>query len=248
MSASWWWCSAGSASPGPNPDLSRQLRQRLRLKSGQDVRIVSVPVGTVKDVKLLPDNSVDVTFDVNSRYQLYTSTLRAIVRCKTWWGRYLEITSAPANCVSCRPAARSPRRHQPAPISTHCSGGLRPVLKAWTATRSTGQQRRLELLQGWGGCRSCCPAPACSPVISAAPAKLIGDVITNLNTVLATVDARAHNSTQSVDQLQQLSPGWRTVRPIASAIRPPASAESDLTDMLVRAVDRSRCAGERTRC
>ena len=50
-----------------------------RLKSGQDVRIAGVPVGTVKSVSLAEDNSVDVTFDVNERYQLYTST-RALIR------------------------------------------------------------------------------------------------------------------------------------------------------------------------
>src|SRR6185369_12892674 len=50
-----------------------------RLKAGQDVRISGVPVGSVKDVKLNPDNTVDVAFNINKRYQLYTST-RAVVR------------------------------------------------------------------------------------------------------------------------------------------------------------------------
>src|ERR1700755_357131 len=50
-----------------------------RLKAGQDVRIAGVPVGSVKGVELNPDNTVDVTFDVSNRYQLYTST-RALVR------------------------------------------------------------------------------------------------------------------------------------------------------------------------
>lgn len=50
-----------------------------RLKSGQDVRIAGVPVGTVKSIKLAEDNTVDVTFDVNKKYQLYTST-RALIR------------------------------------------------------------------------------------------------------------------------------------------------------------------------
>ena len=34
-----------------------------RLKAGQDVRIAGVPVGTVNDVKLNEDNTVDVAFD-----------------------------------------------------------------------------------------------------------------------------------------------------------------------------------------
>ena len=68
-----------------------------RLKAGQDVRIAGVPVGSVKKVKLNPDNTVDVTFDVNNRYQLYTST-RAVVRYENLVGdRYLEITSGPGD-------------------------------------------------------------------------------------------------------------------------------------------------------
>src|SRR4029079_6687130 len=66
-----------------------------RLKAGQDVRISGVPVGSVKDVKLNPDNTVDVAFNINKRYQLYTST-RAVVRYENLVGdRYLEITSGP---------------------------------------------------------------------------------------------------------------------------------------------------------
>ncbi|MGV7388942.1 MlaD family protein, partial [Mycobacterium kansasii] len=48
--------------------------QASRLKAGQDVRIAGVPVGTVNAVKLNPDNTVDVAFDINKRYQLYTSS------------------------------------------------------------------------------------------------------------------------------------------------------------------------------
>ena len=50
-----------------------------RLKSGNDVRIAGIPVGSVKDIKLRPDNKVDVTLTVNKRYQMYTST-KAIIR------------------------------------------------------------------------------------------------------------------------------------------------------------------------
>jgi len=38
-----------------------------RLKAGQDVRISGVPVGSVKDVKLNPDNTVDVAYNINKR-------------------------------------------------------------------------------------------------------------------------------------------------------------------------------------
>ena len=62
-----------------------------RLKAGEDVRIAGIPVGSVQSVELASDNSVNVTFDVNKRYQLYTST-RALIRYENLVGdRYLEI-------------------------------------------------------------------------------------------------------------------------------------------------------------
>ena len=94
--AGWWWCSASSGSP-PSNTYHATFTEASRLKSGQDVRIAGVPVGSVKGVKLNPDNTVDVAFDVNKRYQLYTSTGR-VVRYENLVGdRYLEIASGPGD-------------------------------------------------------------------------------------------------------------------------------------------------------
>jgi phospholipid/cholesterol/gamma-HCH transport system substrate-binding protein len=66
-----------------------------RLKAGEDVRIAGVQVGSVKSVKLKNDNTVDVKFTLNDRYQLYSSS-RAVIRYQNLVGdRYMEITSGP---------------------------------------------------------------------------------------------------------------------------------------------------------
>lgn len=207
-----------------------------RLKSGQDVRIAGIPVGTVKSVELAPDNRVDVTFDVNNRYQLYTST-RAVIRYENLVGdRYLEITSGPGELRKL-PAESTidDNRTQPALDLDALLGGLRPVLKGLDGDKVneiTGTV--LELLQGQGG--------ALSEVLSNTSSfaqtlssrdELIGDVIDNLNTVLGTVDAKAAEFDSSVDRLQQLISGLAKGKdPIAGAIEPLASAENDLTEML----------------
>src|ERR1700751_861082 len=68
-----------------------------RLKSGTKVRIAGVNVGTVRNVSLRPDTSVDVAFAVDKKYQMYTST-RALIRYENLTGdRYLEITSGPGD-------------------------------------------------------------------------------------------------------------------------------------------------------
>ena len=109
-----------------------------RLKAGQDVRIAGVPVGSVNKILLNPDNTVDVTFDVNKRYQLYTST-RAVVRYENLVGdRYLEITSGPGELRKLPPDRPSrSKTHSPHWISTRCSADCGRCSRAWTARRST---------------------------------------------------------------------------------------------------------------
>jgi phospholipid/cholesterol/gamma-HCH transport system substrate-binding protein len=67
----------------------------------------------------------------------------------------------------------------------------------------------------------------------AARDQLIGEVITNLNTALGTVDDKNAQLDSSVDQLQQLVTRLAQGRePIAESIPALSSAEVDLTDML----------------
>jgi phospholipid/cholesterol/gamma-HCH transport system substrate-binding protein len=207
-----------------------------RLKAGQDVRIAGVPVGTVKDVKLKEDNTVDVAFDVNDKYQLYTST-RAVVRYENLVGdRYLEITSGPGELRKLPPGSTIPKQNtQPALDLDALLGGLRPVLKGLDGAKVNELSSAvIELLQGQGGALSNLLATtgAFSQNLAARD-QLIGDVITNLNTVLGTVDEKGAQFDASVDRLQQLITGLAQGRdPIAGAIEPLATAENDLTEML----------------
>jgi phospholipid/cholesterol/gamma-HCH transport system substrate-binding protein len=207
-----------------------------RLKAGQDVRIAGVPVGSVKGVKLNPDNSVDVAFDVNERYQLYTSS-KAVVRYQNLVGdRYLEITSGPGDLRKLPAGGTIARENtQPALDLDALLGGLKPVLKGLDGTKVNEVSNAvIELLQGQGGALSNLLASTGSFTQDlAARDQLIGDVINNLNTVLGTVDEKGAQFDASVDQLEQLITGLAQNRdPIAGAIPPLASAENDLTEML----------------
>jgi phospholipid/cholesterol/gamma-HCH transport system substrate-binding protein len=207
-----------------------------RLKAGQDVRIAGVPVGTVKSISLKPDNSVDVAFDINDKYQLYTST-KAVVRYENLVGdRYLEITSGPGELRKLPPGGTIVRENtQPALDLDALLGGLRPVLKGLDGQKLNEVSNAvIELLQGQGGALSnmLASTSAFSQNLAARD-QLIGEVITNLNTVLGTVDEKGAQFDASVDKLQQLITGLAEGRdPIAGAIAPLASAENDLTDML----------------
>ncbi len=207
-----------------------------RLKAGEDVRIAGVQVGSVKSVKLKSDNTVDVKFTLNERYQLYTSS-RAVIRYQNLVGdRYMEITSGPGELRKL-PAGGTVAlaNTQPALDLDALLAGLRPVVKGLDGKKVNEiTAAMIEALQGEGGALSDLLSNTGSFSQTLAERdQLIGDTITNLNTVLGTVDAKGAQFNTSIDQLQQLITGLAKGRdPIAGAIGPLASAENDLTEML----------------
>lgn len=207
-----------------------------RLKSGQDVRIAGVPVGKVNKISLRPDNLIDVAFDVDKRYQLYTST-RAEVRYENLVGdRYLEITSGPGELKKLPKGGTIAKENtQPALDLDALLGGLRPVFKGLDGAKINEVSNAvIELLQGQGGALSnmLASTSSFSQNLSSRD-QLIGDVINHLNTVLGTVDDKGAQFNASVDKLQQVISGLAQGRdPIAGAVQPLASAENDLTSML----------------
>ena len=205
-----------------------------RLKSGNDVRIAGIPVGSVNDIALRPDNKVDVTFSVDKRYQMYTST-KAVIRYQNLVGdRYMEIASGPGELRKVPPGGTI-LNTEPALDLDALLGGLRPVLKGLNGEKINQISNAIiELLQGQGGALSDLLSSTGSFSQSLADRyQVISDVIHHLNTVLTTVDQKSAQFNASVDQLQQLVTGLAQGKDaIAGAIPPLASAASDLTQVL----------------
>jgi phospholipid/cholesterol/gamma-HCH transport system substrate-binding protein len=207
-----------------------------RLKPGQKVRIAGVPVGSVSGLNLNPDNTIDVKFGVDRRYALYSST-RAVIRYENLVGdRFLEITSGPGELRKLPPGGTIDSEHtQPALDLDALLGGLRPVVKGLDAEKiNTISSAVIQLLQGQGGALSnvLSDTSAFSTALSQRD-QLIGDVITNLNTVLGTIDQKGAQFSASVDQLQQLITGLAGNKDdIAGAIPPLASTTRDVTELL----------------
>jgi len=221
---------------GPESTYHATFTDASRLKAGQKVRIAGVPVGSVSGIKLNQDNTIDVKFGVDSRYTLYSST-RAVVRYENLVGdRYLEITSGPGELRKLPPGGTINSQHtQPALDLDALLGGLRPLVKGLDADKvNTISSAVIQLLQGQGGALSNVLADT-SAFSSALGQRdqLIGDAITNLNTVLSTIDQKSAQFSASVDQLQQLITGLAKNRDaIAGAIPPLASTTTDLTELL----------------
>jgi phospholipid/cholesterol/gamma-HCH transport system substrate-binding protein len=207
-----------------------------KLKAGQKVRIAGVPVGAVSGVKLNSDNTIDVKFGLDRRYVVYTST-RAVVRYENLVGdRYLEITSGPGELRKLPAGGTINSQHtQPALDLDALLGGLRPLVKGLDADKvNTISSAVIQLLQGQGGALSnvLADTSAFSTALGQRD-QLIGDVITNLNSVLGTIDQKSAKFSASVDQLQQLISGLaKNKDDIAGAIPPLASTTTDLTELL----------------
>ena len=207
-----------------------------RLKTGQKVRIAGIPVGSVEGIKLNPDNTIDVAFGVDERYTLYSST-RALIRYENLVGdRYMEIAAGPGELRKLPPGGTINSQHtQPALDLDALLGGLRPVLKGLDPDKvNTVTSALIDLLQGQGGALQnvLSDTSAFSSALGARD-QLIGDVITNLNSVLATIDAKSAQFSTSVDQLQQLITGLaKNKDAIAGAVPPLASTVTDLTELL----------------
>jgi phospholipid/cholesterol/gamma-HCH transport system substrate-binding protein len=221
---------------GPESTYHATFIDASRLKAGQKVRISGVPVGSVQGLKLNQDNSIDVEFVIDRRYTLYSST-RALIRYENLVGdRFLEITSGPGELRKLAPGATINAQHtQPALDLDALLGGLRPVFKGLDADKiNTISSALIELLQGQGGALSnvLADTSAFSTALGQRD-QLIGDAITNLNTVLGTIDERSAKFSASVDQLQQLITGLaKNKDSIAGAIPPLASTTTDLTELL----------------
>ena len=212
---------------GSDKDFHATFTDASRLKAGQDVRIAGVPVGAVKDVTLNDNNTVDVAFTLNERYQLYTSS-KALVRYENLVGdRYLEIASGPGDLVKLPPGGTITNT-APALDLDALLGGLKPVFKGLDGQKINEVSNAIiELLQGQGGALSqMLSSTSAFTQDLAARDQLIGDLITHLNTVLGTVDEKGAEFDATVDKLQKVITG------LAQGRDPIASATNDLTETL----------------
>ena len=220
----------------PRNSYNATFENASRLRSGNDIRVAGVPVGSIEDVKLNPDNTVNVAFDLDKHFQVYTST-RAVIRYENLVGdRFLEIVAGPGELRKLPPGGTIDIEHtEPALDLDALLGGLRPVLKGLDGTKVNEVTNAvIQLLQGQGGALSDVLMHTGSFTQSVADRyQVVSDVINNLNTVLTTLDDKKAQFDTSVDQLQQLVTGLAQGRdPIAGAIPPLASASTNLTDML----------------
>ncbi|QZS52618.1 MCE family protein [Rhodococcus opacus] len=178
------------------------------LGNGEDVRVAGVPMGKVTDVALNSDGTALVTFSLSTERPL-TSTTDAKIKYKNLIGdRYVDLAQGRFDTHAL---------DGPIPLEQTTSAldldqvvnGFRPLLQGLDPDQTN--QLSASLIQVLNGQEA-----SISTLISqidtftnalADRDQAIGQVITNFNTVLGTVNNRQDQFATLVDQLQQLVAG-----------------------------------------
>jgi phospholipid/cholesterol/gamma-HCH transport system substrate-binding protein len=193
------------------------------LTIGSDVRIAGVPVGNVDAVTLQPNDSVLVTFHVQDDPPL-PSDVRAAIGYKNLIGdRYLELMQGSgSSSVPLPPGATIPViRTSPALDIDTLVGGFQPLFRALAPQQINQLSAELiQVFQGESGSVTTLLASVASLTSTLADhGKVIDDLITNLNSVLGTIDQRDSQLSNLIVQLQQLVSGLAADRdPIGQSI------------------------------
>ncbi|MGV0794864.1 MCE family protein [Mycolicibacterium sp. XJ1819] len=179
------------------------------LKADQMVRIGGVEVGKVRGVRVQPDTSVRVDFDVERSVHLTTGS-RAVIRYENLVGdRYLSLEQGEPGTNLQPGQTISAEQTAPALDLDALVGGFRPLFRALNpeqVNRLTGEL--IQAFQGQGEALSSLLAHVGSFSTALADRDaLIGDVISNLDAVMTSVGDQSGQLDVAVDNLSALIDG-----------------------------------------
>jgi phospholipid/cholesterol/gamma-HCH transport system substrate-binding protein len=200
------------------------------LNAGDGVRIAGVRVGQVDRIEVVDHRIAQVAFSVRSDRRLPASATATVKYLNLVGQRYLELAQGVGPVgEGLRPGATIPlERTTPALDLTQLFNGFQPLFQAL----SPGEVNRLageiiQVLQGEGTTVESLIASVGSLTTTlAAKDRVIGQVISNLNAVLETVNTREGRLATLITTLRRLVSGLAADRrPIGEAV----DAMSDLT-------------------
>ncbi|MCU1647879.1 MAG: mammalian cell entry protein [Nocardia sp.] len=203
---------------------------------GSKVRIAGVPVGSVSRVSVGKDHLAHVDFDIDHEYQVYSSTQAAIRYENLVGDRYLELLDGPGSAQALKKGATiHVEQTKPALDLDMLLGGFKPLLRGLNPEQVNDLTGALlQVFQGQGGTLvSLLNSGGSFAKTLADRDALIGSVIENLKTVLATIDQHDQDFSTTLTELQRLVSGLAADKdPIGDALPRLAGATGDLTTLL----------------
>ena len=206
------------------------------LRAGQFVRAAGVEVGKVSKVTLIDgDTRVLVDFTVDSDLPLDQATTASIRYLNLIGDRYLELKHGESGRLLA-PGGTIPIEHtQPALDLDALIGGFRPLFKALDPDKVNSiAQSIITVFQGQGATINDILDQTSSLTSTLADrSQAIGEIITNLNTVLATTVKHQQEFDRTVDKLELLITGLKNrADPLAAATAHISNAAGTLADLL----------------
>ena len=206
------------------------------LKKGDFVRIAGVEVGKVKDISIRPDTVVVVAFSADETVVLTEGTRAAIRYDNIIGDRYVELEEGAGNPRRLAGGqAITVANTEPALDLDALIGGFHPLLRALDPTQLnalTGQL--IQAFQGQGAAINSFLAQTASLTGTLADRNaLIGQVITNLNTVLGTVGEQSQQFDKAFTSLADLMSTLAARKTdISTSLAYTNAAAASLTDLL----------------
>jgi phospholipid/cholesterol/gamma-HCH transport system substrate-binding protein len=209
------------------------------LKSGNFVRIAGAEVGKVGDINLHRDGTVSIDFAIDKGLRLTEGT-RAVVRYENLIGdRFLALEEGAGSPHRLAPGGTIPlARTAPALDIDVLIGGFRPLFRALDPDQVNALSGQLlRIFQGQGGTLSSVLAQTATLTSTlAGRSELIGQLITNLNTVLHTFATRDHEFSDALDKLSQFVDGLAQRKTdISTGLAYVNAAAGSIADLLVQA-------------
>lgn len=209
------------------------------LEIGQFVRVAGVEVGKVENITIQPDTTALVEFTAETDVVL-TEGSRAVIRYDDLiGGRYLGLEEGAGGVGRLNPGATIPlARTSPALDLDALIGGFRPLFRALDPDQVNALTSQLiRAFQGQGGTiNSFLDQTGQLTSTLADRDELVGQVITNLNTVLASIGDNNDQFAKAVDSLSELVSGLSDRRgDISNAVAHANSLAGGVADLLSQA-------------
>jgi phospholipid/cholesterol/gamma-HCH transport system substrate-binding protein len=208
------------------------------LAEGQFVRVAGVEVGKVGRIVVDDDNTATVEFTADGSVPLTEGT-RALIRYENLIGdRYLELQEGAGGVHRLRPGDTIPvQRTAPALDLDALIGGFRPLFRALNPDQVNVLSTQLiQVFQNQGATVNSFLAQTAQLTSALADRdELIGQVITNLNTVLGTLRDQSDQFDKAVTSMSQLVEGLAARKTdISNSVAHSNAAAASITDLLQR--------------
>src|SRR5271169_5593587 len=208
------------------------------LEGGNFVRIAGVEVGKVKKISIQPDSTVLVKFTAADSVVLTEGTRAAIRFADLIGGRYVALEEGAGGVKKLNPGGTIPlTRTEPALDLDALIGGFRPLFRALDpeqVNKLTGQL--IAAFQGQGGTIGSFLSQAAALTNTLADRdQLIGQVITNLNTLLGSLGGQSKQFAKAVDSLSELVTGLKDRKQdISNGVAYANAAAGSIADLLAQ--------------